>query len=307
VQTLLDHKEVREAAKALEELDTLEEQRGAEPNAFAAVELRARLLEEQNSGDKAIKILEDHIKRKRANPDEVLLVLNSMRRQKKFVHAYQRCLQAWKEGKSEPEVIGGASVAVLRSMQAAGASASDEQYLTIEQHLKTALEAKSKSVILMLHLAELYGQRNRWDDAEVMYRRVLQPENEPNNIVALNNLAWLLVQRSSDSQKHREALLRIETAISGIGRRADLLDTRGLVQMKLGNEAAALADFREAAADMPSPSHLFHLARAHYKTSDKTNAFKVLKLAQEKGLQASILHPSEQNEYQRMLTDLKIR
>ncbi|HEY7327907.1 MAG TPA: hypothetical protein VH592_09720 [Gemmataceae bacterium] len=307
VQTLLDHKEVREAAKALEELETLEEQRGAEPNAFAAVELRARLLEEQNSGDKAVKILEDHIKRKRANPDEVLLVLNSMRRQKKFVQAYQRCLQTWKEGKCEPEVIGGASVAVLRSMQAAGAPAGDEQYLTIEQHLKTALEAKSRSVILMLHLADLYGQRNRWDDAEVMYRGILQPENEPNNIVALNNLAWLLVQRSSDSQKHREALLRIETAISGIGRRADLLDTRGLVQMKLGNEAAALADFREAATDMPSPSHLFHLARAHYKTSDKTNAFKVLKLAQEQGLQASLLHPSEQNEYQRMLTDLKIR
>jgi tetratricopeptide (TPR) repeat protein len=307
VQSLLEHKELREAAKALEELETLEEQRGAEPNAFAAVELRARLLEEQNSGDKAIKILEDHIKRKHANPDEVLLVLNSMRRQKKFVQAYQRCLQAWKEGKCTPEVIGGASVVLLRNMQGFGAPASDDQFRTVEQHLKEALEAKPKSVILMLHLADLYGQRNRWDEAEAMYRRILQPDNEPSNIVALNNLAWLLVQRSSDKDKHQEALLRIETAISGVGRRADLLDTRGLVQMKLGNEAAALADFREAAADLPSPAHLFHLARAHYKTSDKTSAFKVLKQAQEQGLQANLLHPSEQSEYQRMLTDLKIR
>jgi tetratricopeptide (TPR) repeat protein len=307
VQTLLEHKELREAAKALKTLETLEEQRGPEPNAFAAVELRARLLEEQYAGDKAIKILEDHIKRKRANPDEVVLVLNSMRRQKKFALAYQRCLQAWKEGKCTPEVIGGASVALLRTMLAAGAPANDEQVQTIEQHLTRALEAKPKSVILMLHLAELYGQRGRWDAAEAMYRRVLQPENEPKNIVALNNLAWLLVQHSNDPEKHQEALQRIESAVAGIGRRADLLDTRGLVHMKLGHDAAALADFRDAAADMPSPAHLFHLARAHYKVSDKTNAFKVLKLAQEQGLQASLLHPSEQNEYQRMLMALKIR
>ena len=307
VQTLLEHKELREAAKALEALETLEEQRGPEPNAFAAVELRARLLEEQQAGDKALKLLEDHIKRKHANPDEVLLVLHSMRRQKKFALAYQRCLQVWKEGKCSPEVIGGASIALLRTMQASGAPASEEQVQTIERYLNKALESKPKSVILMLHLAELYGQRGRWDEAEAMYRRVLQPENEPKNIVALNNLAWLLVQRSNDPEKHREALLRIEAAIAGIGRRADLLDTRGLVHLKLGHDAAALADFRDAAADMPSPAHLFHLACAHYKVSDKTNAFKVLKLAQEQGLQASLLYPSEQNEYQRMLTELKIR
>ena len=307
VQMLLEHKELREAAKQMERLETLEEQRGSEPNAFAAVELRARLLEEQKAGDKAIKILEDHIRRKKANPDEVLLVLNSMRRQKKFAQAYARCVEAWKDKKCSPEVIGGASVAVLRGMQANDTPASHEQVLTIEQYLNRALEAKPRSVVLMLHLAELYDQRGRWDDAENIYRRVLLPENEPKNIVALNNLAWLLAQRSSDTQKHHEALLRIEAAVAGIGRRADLLDTRGLVRMKLGQNAAALADFREAAADMPSPAHLFHLARAHYKSSDKTNASKVLKRAREQGLQASVLHPSEQSEYQKMLMELKIR
>ncbi len=306
LQMLIEHKELREAAKALEHLETLEEQRGSGPNTFAAVELRARLLEEENAGEKAIKILEDHIKRKDANPDEVLLVLNSMRRQKKFDLAYQRCMQAWKEGKGSPEVIGGASVAILRSMQAEGAQASHEQVLAIEQHLNKALESKPKSVVLMLHLAELYDQRGRWDEAESMYRRVLQPENEPKNIVALNNLAWLLVQRSSDPQKHQEALVRIESAIAGIGRRADLLDTRGLVLMKLGQDGAALADFREAAADMPTPAHLFHLARAHFKASDKSNASKALKLAAEQGLQDSLLHPSEQSEYRRMRDELRI-
>ena len=159
----------------------------------------------------------------------------------------------------------------------------------------------------MLHLAELYDQRGRWDDAENMYRRVLLPENEPKNIVALNNLAWLLAQQSSDPQKHQEALLRIESAVAGIGRRADLLDTRGLVHMKLGQNAAALADFREAAADMPTPAHLFHLARAITRAAIKPTPPRCSSMAQEQGLQASVLHPSEQSEYQKMLMELKIR
>jgi Tfp pilus assembly protein PilF len=140
-----------------------------------------------------------------------------------------------------------------------------------------------------------------------MYRRVLQPDNDPKSIVALNNLSWLLAQRSTDPSKHQEALGHIEEALEEIGRRADLLDTRGLVRMKLGQDTAALADFRDAAADMPTPAHLFHLARAHYKAKDKSNASKALKLAQEQGLQASVLHPSEQSEYQKLLMELRIR
>jgi tetratricopeptide (TPR) repeat protein len=307
LQMLLEHKEIETAAKEMERLEALEEQFGAEANAFAAIELRARLLEEQREGDKAIALLERHIRRKKANPNEVLLVLNAMRRQKKFAQAYERCLQELRDRKCSPEVIGGASVAVLRGMQTDGTPPSHEQVLTVEQYLTAALEANPKNVILMLHLAELYDQHDHWEQAEQMYRRVLEPDNEPRNIVALDNLAWLLAQRSSDRRKHQEALTHIESAVNGIGRRADLIDTRGLVRMKLGQDAAALADFREAAADLPTPSHLFHLARAHYQARDKTNASKVLKQAQDQGLQASLLHPSEQSEYRKMLMELKVR
>jgi tetratricopeptide (TPR) repeat protein len=308
VQTLIEHKEMDEAKKEIERLEALELERGSEPNAFAAVELRARLLEEEpGKGDKAINLLESHIKRPKANPNEILLVLNSMRRQKKFAEAYRRCVQAWEDKKCSPEVVGGASVAVLRGMQANGKPATHDEILRIETYLNKALDENSKSVVLMLHMAELYDHRGRWEQAEEMYRRVLEPQNEPKNIVALNNLAWLLAQRSSDPQKIQEALARIESAVNGIGKRADLIDTRGLVHMKLGQDAAALNDFREAAADIPSPAHLFHLARAHYKSSDRTNASKILRQAREQGLQASLLHPSEQDVYQKMVNDLKIR
>jgi hypothetical protein len=140
-----------------------------------------------------------------------------------------------------------------------------------------------------------------------MYRQVLRPENEPKNIVALNNLAWLLAQHASEPDKLQEALTTIDAAVNGIGRRADLIDTRGLVRMRLNQDAAALADFRDAVADMPTPAHLFHLARAHYKSQDKSNAYKILKQAKEQGLQASVLHPVEQKDYRDLLEALKIR
>jgi Tfp pilus assembly protein PilF len=306
VQTLIEHNELDEAEKMADKLEELEHQRASEENAFAAVELRARLLEVQDKGDAALKRLEKLIQRPKAQAEEVLLLLNSLRRQKKFAEAFERCARTWAEKKCKPEVIGGASVAVLRNMQNAGTPASREQILLIENHLKKAIEADPKSVVLMLHLAELYDQRGDWDQAEQMYRQVLRPENEPKNIVALNNLAWLLAQRSRDDAKKQEALERIETAINGIGRRADLIDTRGLVNLKLGKDSAALADFREAAADMPTPAHLFHLASIHAKMRDKTSAFKIFKQAQEQGLQASVLHPVEHEDFQRLKETLKV-
>jgi Tfp pilus assembly protein PilF len=314
VQTLIEHKDLAEAAQQAERLEALEVQRGSEPNAFAAIELRARLFEEDGTGkggEKAIKLLEQHIHRKNAKPEEVLLLLNSMRRQKKFADAFNLCLKTWDEKdarkKCSPEVIGGASVAVLRSMQAAGTPATREQVLLIEEKLKDALAANPKGVVLMLHLAELYDQRGDWERAEEMYRQVLRPENEPKNIVALNNLAWLLAQHASEQDKLQEALTTIDAAVNGIGQRADLIDTRGLVRMRLNQDAAALADFRAAVADMPTPAHLFHLARAHYKSQDKSNAYKVLKRAKDQGLQASALHPVEQKDYRDLLDALKIR
>jgi len=307
VQSLIEHKELDEADKMADRLEELEDRRGPDKNAFAAVELRARLLEVQGKGEAALQRFEKLLRRPKAKPEEILLLLNSMRRQKKFAEALERCMKTWAEKKCSPEVIGGASVAVLRSMQSNGTPATREQVLLIESHLLKSIEANPKSVVLMLHLAELYDQGGKWEEAEQMYRRVLHPENEPKNVVALNNLAWLLAQRSSDPQRVQEALAKIESAVNGIGRRADLIDTRGLVYLKLNQDAAALADFREAAADMPTPAHLFHLARAHYKGRDKTNASKVLKQAREQGLQASSLHPVEQAEYQRLLEELKVR
>jgi tetratricopeptide (TPR) repeat protein len=154
----------------------------------------------------------------------------------------------------------------------------------------------------MMHQADMHDRRGQYEQAAQLYRSVLK--KEPNNIVALNNLAWLLVHRSGDS---REALEHINRAVHGMGRRPDLLDTRGLVHLALKDSAKAVADLREAVNESPTPVHLYHLGRALHEDRNPTRAREVLLQAKEKGLHVASLHPVEQEHCQKLLAEYGIR
>ncbi len=308
IQSLLAHGNPEEAAKWVDRLEEREAELKREPNTYASVEMRARLEEAVGKGDRALQRLRQHVARPKARPEEVLLVLDSLRRQKRYAEAFAECEKMWAEGKCKPEVCGGASVAVLRLM-----GATDEQVERLEKRLQEAIEAnaraKVRSSVLLLHLADLYDLRGRYAEAEKLYATVLQEDNEPTNVVALNNRAWLLAHREGRAS---EALVAIQKAIDGIGRRADLLDTRGLVYLKLGQADAALADLQEAAAEAPTATRLFHLAKAYHEKRDSARARQLLEQAQAllknsgKPLPA-VMHPTEQEECQRLLAELQIK
>jgi Tfp pilus assembly protein PilF len=194
--------------------------------------------------------------------------------------------------------VGGMCEALLRAMPTA-----DKERDRVEGWLKDAIAKNPKITVLKLHLADLYDLRGDYVKAADAYREVLK--EEPGNIVALNNLAWLLSQQTGQG---REALQYIEAAVNGIGRRADLLDTRGSVELKLGDTQAALADFTEAVSDSPTGPRLFHLARAQYEARDRESAVKTLQKAKSDfGLQPSSVHPTEQEFCQTLMTELKVR
>jgi Tfp pilus assembly protein PilF len=86
-----------------------------------------------------------------------------------------------------------------------------------------------------------------------------------------------------------------------MGRRADLLDTRALIYLKLGNRAEALADLEEAVKDSPTPARLFHLALVQHKLGSESRAGETLKRAARNGLTLAQLHPVELDDAQRLL------
>jgi tetratricopeptide (TPR) repeat protein len=286
-----------EAEKVIDRLAKLEKDHEVAPNTYASVEMRVRLLEARGKGDEALARIRKHVKRPGAKPDEMLLVLASLTRLKRYREALKECERAWKAKKCSPEAVGGVTVALLRVMKP-----TDAQVKRVEGYLTKAIEAHPQSTVLLMHLCDLHDQRGRYDDAVATYRKVLA--QEPNNVVALNNLAWLLAQRSGDAS---EAMQYITTAVSGLGRRADLLDTRGLVHMALKQPDKAVADLKEATTDAPTPTRLFHLARAHHEARDRANARRVLRQAKERGLEVATVHPVEQETCRQLLVEYGIR
>src|SRR5262249_26979285 len=113
-------------------------------------------------------------------------------------------------------------------------------------------------------------------------------------------LAWLLAHRTGEASK---ALPLIETAVRGQGRRADLLDTRGVVHLALGKTDAALNDLKEAIADARTPARLFHLARPHPQPRAQASPARVLREALTLGLKPADLHPVEQQTCRQMLAE----
>src|SRR5262249_17112297 len=151
--------------------------------------------------------------RKGARPEDAILVIASLARQKQFDAALAACEEAWKA--CPPEDIGSASLAVLRAMKP-----TTEQCRPIERHLKEAQKKDPRSTAHLLLLADLYDLQGNYTEAKKSYRDVLALEE--GNVVALNNLAWLLAETSDNPD---QALDLIQRAIKLQGERAELLDT----------------------------------------------------------------------------------
>jgi tetratricopeptide (TPR) repeat protein len=289
-----------EAERWVKHLETLEKENDVESGAYSSVELRARLLEARQEGDKAVALLRDYANRRNAPPMRKLLVIASLGRQGRFAEALPFCEEAWRT--CPPEAVGGTCVALLRGLK----KPTDAQARQVAEWLDAAMAKNPRSMALLMHKADLLDLRGDYVGAEALYRRVLQVE--PGNVVALNNLAWLLAQGKKSGQA---ALPLIDAAVNGLGRRPDLLDTRGLVHLALGQTDAALADFREAAgdggaADPAAATRLFHLARALQESKDSEGAARVLRQARAKGLQAANLHPIEQETCRKLLAELNV-
>ncbi len=293
-----DKERLDDAAALIARLERLEKDRNEGQGAFATVELRARLLEAQGKGDQALALLRAYVNRVGAKPEEALMLVASLGRQGRFDDAFDLCEKEHLWDKCPPELVGGVCEALLRGMPTAG-----KQRERVEAWLESAIKKNPKVVVLKMHLADLYDLRGEYEKAADEYREVLKVE--PGNVVALNNLAFLLSQQTGQG---REALQYIDAAVNGIGRRADLLDTRGSVELALGQTQTALADFTEAVNDAPTGTRLFHLARAQYEARDRESAAKTLQRAKaDFGLQPSSVHPTEQQFCQTLMTELKVK
>lgn len=142
----------------------------------------------------------------------------------------------------------------------------------------------------MLNEAEFFALRQELPLAVAQYEKILAAD--PRNVVALNNLAWLLAADPRTAERAQELVAR---ATREVGLTGDLLDTRARVRitLKLFNEAER--DLGEAIRLEPTALRWFHLAVSRFgQTPPKTDdAAKAFKEAKRRGLEPRSIHPAD--------------
>lgn len=182
-----------------------------------------------------------------------------------------------------------AGLAVLRA-----GGATDRQFDLVRGWLDKAVAAAPADVPMKLAEAEFLTLRQQPEKAAEVYAKLL--ERDPRNVVALNNLAWLL---AADGTTAPRALELLDRAAREAGVTADLLDTRGRVRITLRQFEAAERDLMEAIAREPSALRWFHVAvlRLARSSPQADAAAQAFREAKARGIDARVIHPADLATY----------
>jgi tetratricopeptide (TPR) repeat protein len=152
----------------------------------------------------------------------------------------------------------------------------DNQAKIAEDILRMVLKNNPDSIEAMANLATLLQTIGRSGESLPLYQRVLQLE--PENIIIMNNLAWILCEEQG---KYQQALELTQKGLKILPNYVDLIDTRGVIYYRMGEFNKAVEDFNKCITlyqeNNPALiSSRFHLARAYAALGQKDKAIENL-------------------------------
>jgi len=144
--------------------------------------------------------------------------------------------------------------------------------------LKDWIEEHPDDVCARIVLGNMEVRQKRYEAAKEQFAAVV--EAEPENVVVLNNLAWLLWNKDNAEGALPYAERAVELAPSSPG----VADTAGIVHLKLGNTGRALTLLRDAAAGLPDNAEVqYHYAQVLAALGKNDEAREVLARVLSKG------------------------
>ena len=187
------------------------------------------------------------------------------------------------------------AAAGLTALRAGGAS--ERQFAQVRSWLDAALAEDPGSPSLKLNEGEFFALQQKYDLAEKAYQSVL--DKDPRNVVALNNLAWVLAPRPDRAE---EALKLVDRAVAEVGLTGELLDTRARVRIAAKQFALAEKDLLEALSQEKTALRLFHMAMAKEGRSpaQKDEARDAFRKARERGTGAAVDPPGRPADVPRL-------
>jgi cellulose synthase operon protein C len=186
-----------------------------------------------------------------------------------------------KHAKAVPIAVqAAAGVAVLRT--AGGTPSEIDQ---VHTWLAKAVSTEPNSLVLKLAEAEFHMVQNNLVNAEAAYEAVLA--RDPNNNVALNNLAWLLAPQPNQSER---AFALVDRAAKETGLTGELLDTRARIRIAAKQYSLAEQDALEALKQDKTALRYFHLGLAQ-RAASRPDVEATFREAVRRGLDAKTVHP----------------
>jgi tetratricopeptide (TPR) repeat protein len=187
-----------------------------------------------------------------------------------------------------------AGLAVVR-----GGAVTDPQAAQVLKWIDACLAEESNSVPLMLGKAEFFALRLDTANAAAAYEAVLA--KEPRNVVALNNLSWML---AADPKTAEKALELVTRATRENGLTGDLLDTRARVRITLKDFEDAEKDLAEAISHDPTALRWFHVAvlRMSQAQPNSAEAGRAFAEAKRRGVTSRTIHPADLPTYRALET-----
>lgn len=252
-----------------------------DPNVLLQV---AALLEQLDIKDYAEKLIRRYVAETEAKtPASALALVAFLARQGKTTDALNLCDQY--ATKLPPAQLAMAMVSVANTSKPL-----KSELERIENKVKALQAASKDDTGVSYAMANLLGTLKRPAQAETLYRELLQKEQ--NNPVILNNLAWLLSDRPDAS---KEALQYIDKAIELAGPEGALLDTRGMIFVRMGKLTEAITDLKLAVEKAPDANHWLHLGYAQHQAKNSTDAARSWQKA--KGLKEDDLTADDKQQY----------
>jgi Tfp pilus assembly protein PilF len=138
-----------------------------------------------------------------------------------------------------------------------------------------ALEAAPGEIAPRIELAQLHEQRQEYDQAVALYRRVV--DLAPRNVVALNNLGYALAVRQG---RPAEGKPFAERALALLPTQGLIIDTLAWIEHLMGDNVSAATRLAEAIRLEPGSAEIrLHAAIVFAETGARAQAARELKEA----------------------------
>ncbi|MEO2048885.1 MAG: tetratricopeptide repeat protein [Pirellulales bacterium] len=227
------------------------------------------------------------------HPESVMLLIQQLA----FHGDSSKALELMKEMfKQQPDAV--IQMGLLMLQQRRG-EVSEQTIEGVSRMIAAAVREDPESIRRTLVEAQLLEFRERYEQSIQAYQKVLSHGDTSSLVraMAMNNISFLWAILGQQLEEAADYIAQAEEVFGPI---ADILDTRGVIEIARQRYDAAIEHLQLSLQVDPSESKYFHLAQAHMGAGDSRAAIGAWDQAIELGLSIEKLAPLEREKFQEM-------